>query len=44
MKERFIPNHLVLFLCGVRLRLDEQEALFARVHVIDLRQTDAYSM
>ena len=31
MKECFIPNHLVSFLCGMRSRLDEQEAMFARV-------------
>ena len=31
MKERFIPNHLVSFLCGMCLRLDEQVAFFARV-------------
>ena len=31
MKEYFIPTHLVSFLCGVFSRLDEQEALFARV-------------
>ena len=31
MKERFIPNHLVPFLCGMCSCLDEQEALFARV-------------
>ena len=26
-----MPNHLVSFLCGMCSRLDEQEALFARV-------------
>ena len=31
MKERFIPNQLVSFVCGICSRLDEQEALFARV-------------
>ena len=31
MKECFIPNHLVPFLCGICSRSDEQEALFARV-------------
>ena len=31
MKECFIPNHLVSVLCGMCSRLDEQEALFARV-------------
>ena len=31
MKEWFVPNHSVLFLCGMCSRLDEQEALFARV-------------
>ena len=31
MKECFIPNHLVPFLCGMCSRLDEQETLFARV-------------
>ena len=27
----YIPNHLVSFVCGMCSRLDEQEALFARV-------------
>ena len=31
MKKCFIPNPLVSFLCGMCSRLDEQEALFARV-------------
>ena len=31
MKECFVPNHLVLFLCGICSRLNEQEALFARL-------------
>ena len=31
MKECFIPNHLLSFLCDMCSRLDEQEALFARV-------------
>ena len=31
MKECFILNHLVSFLCSMCLHLDEQEALFARV-------------
>ena len=31
MKECFIPNRLVSFVCGMFSRLDEQEALFARV-------------
>ena len=31
MKECFIPNDLVTFLCGMCSCLDEQEALFARV-------------
>ena len=31
MKECFIPNHVVSFLCGVCSRLNEQDALFARV-------------
>ena len=31
MKECLILNHLVSFLCGMCSRLDEQEALFARV-------------
>ena len=31
MEECFIPNHLVSFLCGGYSRLDEHEALFARV-------------
>ena len=31
MKECFIPNHSVSFLCGMCSCLDEQEALFARV-------------
>ena len=26
IKECFIPNHLVSFVCGICLRLDEQEA------------------
>ena len=30
MKECFIPNHLVSFLCGMCSRLDEHEAWFAR--------------
>ena len=40
MKECFIPNHSVSFLCGMCSRLDKQEALFAK---FDLRQSDAYS-
>ena len=32
MKESFIPNHLVSCLCDMCSRLDEQVALFARVH------------
>ena len=31
MKECFIPNDLVSFLCGMCSRLDDQDALFARV-------------
>ena len=31
MKECFIPNHLVSFVCGMCSRLDKYEALFARV-------------
>ena len=31
MKECFIQNHLVSFVCGMCTRLDEQEALIARV-------------
>ena len=31
MKECFIPNRLVPFLCGMWSRLDKQVALFARV-------------
>ena len=31
MKECFITNHLVTFLCVMCSRLDKQEALFARV-------------
>ena len=31
MKECFIPNNLVSFLCEMCSRLDEQEALLARV-------------
>ena len=30
-KECFIPNQLVSYFCGMCSRLDEQEALFARV-------------
>ena len=35
MKECFIPNQLVSFLCGMCSRLDEQDALFARVQESD---------
>ena len=31
MKECFIPIHLILFLCDMCSRLDEKEALFAKV-------------
>ena len=31
MKEHFILNHLISFLCGMCSRLDEQETLFKRV-------------
>ena len=44
MKECFFPNHLVPFLCGMCSRLDEQEALIARVQKSTLRQSDAYIM
>ena len=44
MKECFIPYHLVSFLFVMCSRLDEHEALFARVPKMNLRQSDAYSM